>query len=61
MVILFLMSADLYIYLTIGLGFKNYPKLTPHMLKSIYWVLSYGPFIFMSADLYIDLTIGFSI
>ena len=54
MVILFLMSADLYIYLTIGLGFKNYPKLTPHMLKSIHWVLSYG-------SSYIDLTIGFSI
>ena len=30
-------SADLYINLTIGLGMKNYPTLTPHMLKSIHW------------------------
>ena len=46
MVILFFMSADLYCYLTIGLGFKNYPKFTPQMLKSIHWVQTYGHFIF---------------
>ena len=52
------MSADLCSDLTIGLGFKNYPKMTPHTSKSIQWVQSYGQFIFMSADLYSDLTIG---
>ena len=52
------MSADLYSDLTIGLGFKNYPKLTPQMSKSIQWVQSYDHFIPMSADLYSDLTIG---
>ena len=41
-----------------GFCFKNYPKLTPPMLKSIHWVLSYCPFTFH--DLYSDLTIGLS-
>ena len=40
-----LMSADMYSGLNIGLGFKNYPKLIPHKLKSINWVQSYGHFI----------------
>ena len=35
-------SADLYINLTIGLGMKNYPKLTHHLLKYIKWLPSYG-------------------
>ena len=38
------MSADLYSDLTIGLGMKNYPKLTPHMPQSIHWFKSYGDF-----------------
>ena len=48
----------LYSCLTIGLGFKNYPKLTPHMLKSICWVLRYGHF--FSCQLICNLTIGLS-
>ena len=40
------MSADLYSDLTIGLGIKNYPKLTPHMLKSIHRVQNYWYFNF---------------
>ena len=39
---LYIMSADLYSNLTIGLGMKNYPKLTPHMHQSIQWFKSYG-------------------
>ena len=35
-------SADLYIDHIIGLGMKNYPKLTLHLLKSIQWLPSYG-------------------
>ena len=35
------MSADVYSELTIGLVMKNYPKMTPHMLKSIHWLQSY--------------------
>ena len=31
------MSADLYSDLTIGLGIKNYPKMTPHMPQSDHW------------------------
>ena len=31
------MLADVYTVLIIGLGMKNYPKLTPHLLKSIHW------------------------
>ena len=40
------MSADVYTDLTIGLGMKNYPKLTPHMLKSLHWLPSYGEVFF---------------
>ena len=40
------MSADLYSDLTNQLSSKNYPKMTPHMLKSIHSVQSYGYFIF---------------
>ena len=40
------MSADLYSDLTNQLGSKNYPKMIPHMLKSIHSVQSYGHFIF---------------
>ena len=40
------MSANLYSDLIIGLGLKNYPKLTPHTLKSIHWVQSYSHFNF---------------
>ena len=35
------MSADLYTYLTIGLGMKNYPKMTPHMPYSVHRFPSY--------------------
>ena len=35
------MSADVYSDLTIGLASKNYPKMTPHMLKSAHWFQSY--------------------
>ena len=51
------MSADLYSDLTIGLGMKNYPKMTPHMPQSANWFQSYTHFFFMSADLHTDLTI----
>ena len=51
------MSADLYSDLTIGLGMKNYPKMTPHMPQSADWFQSYTHFFFMSADLHTDLTI----
>ena len=44
--ILVLMSADTLSGLFIGLGFKNYAKLIPHMLKSIHWIQSNGHFIF---------------
>ena len=54
------MSADLYSDLTIGLGMKNYPKMTPHMLQSAQWFQSYKDFFIMSADLYTDLTIAFA-
>ena len=37
----FSMSADVYSDLTIGLASKNYPKMTPHMLKSAHWLQSY--------------------
>ena len=40
------MSADVYTDLTNGLGMKNYPKLTPHMLKSLHWLPSYGEVFF---------------
>ena len=53
------MSADLYSDLTNGLGMKNYPKMTPHMLQSAQWLQSYKDFFIMSADLYTDLTIVF--
>ena len=39
-------SADLYSDLTIGLGMKNYPKMTPHMLQSAHWFQSYGKVFF---------------
>ena len=29
-----------------GLGMKNYPKLTPHVLKSLQWLQSYGEVFF---------------
>ena len=32
------MSADLYSDLVYKLGMENYPKLTPHMLKSLHWL-----------------------
>ena len=35
------MSADVYSDLTIGLASKNYPKISPHMLKSVHWIKSY--------------------
>ena len=35
------MSADLYNDLTIVLATKNYPKKTPHILKSDHWFQSY--------------------
>ena len=54
------MSADLYSDLTNGLGMKNYPKMTPHMLQSAQWFQSYKDFFIMSADLYTDLTIVFA-
>ena len=40
------MSADLYSDLTIGLGMKNYPKMTPHMPHSAHWFQSYGKVFF---------------
>ena len=40
------MSADVYSDLTIGLALKNYPKMTPHMLKSVHWFKSYGEVFF---------------
>ena len=39
-------SADVYSDLTIGLALKNYPKMTPHMLKSVHWFKSYGEVFF---------------
>ena len=55
------MLADLYSDLTNGLGMKNSPKMTPHMLQSAQWFQSYKDFFFiMSADLYTDLTIAFA-
>ena len=35
------MLADLYSDLTIGLGMKKYPKMTPHMSQSAQWFQSY--------------------
>ena len=55
------MSADLYSDLTIGLGLKNYPILTPHMSKFIHFVESYDHLIPISADLYSDLAIGLAL
>ena len=52
------MSADVYSDLTIGLALKNYPKMSPHMLKLIHWIQSYNDISILSADLYIDLIIG---
>ena len=40
------MSADLYSDLTIGLGMKNYPKMTPHMPQSTHRFQSYGKVFF---------------
>ena len=40
------MSADLYSDLTIRLGMKNYPKMTPHMPHSAHWFQSYGKVFF---------------
>ena len=40
------MSADLYTDLTIGLGMKNYPKMTPHMSYSMHWFPNYMKVIF---------------
>ena len=40
------MSADLYSDLTIGLGMKNYPKMTPHKPYSMHWFPSYMKVIF---------------
>ena len=34
-------SADLYSDLAFGLGIRNYPKLTPHLLKYFQWFQSY--------------------
>ena len=48
MVILFFMSINLYRYLSIRLGFKNYPKLTTHMLKSIHLVLDWSILVIIS-------------
>ena len=39
-------SVDVYSDLTIGLALKNYPKMTPHMLKSVHWFKSYGEVFF---------------
>ena len=38
------MSADLHTDLTIELVMKNYPKMTPHMSKSLHWIKSYVDF-----------------
>ena len=46
------MQSDVPGDLTNGLGMKNYPKLTPHTLKSIYWMINYEEIPFWSADLY---------
>ena len=48
----FSMSADVYSDLTIGLALKNYPKMSPHMLKLIHWIQSYNDISILSADLY---------
>ena len=40
------MSTDLYSDLIIGLGMKNYPKMSPHMPESIHWFPSYGEVFF---------------
>ena len=52
------MSADVYTDLTIGLGTKNYPKLTPHPSTGCQVM---GRSSSMSADLYSDLTIRLGI
>ena len=49
------MLADLYSDLTNGLGMKNYPKMTPHMLQSAQWFQSYKEF-FLSCQLICTLT-----
>ena len=36
------LSADVYSFFTIVLGSKNYPKMTPHTLKSAHRVKSYS-------------------
>ena len=41
------MSADLYSDLAYGLGMKNYPKLTPHLLKYLHWLWSSGEVFFL--------------
>ena len=46
------MSADVYSDLTIGLALKNYPKMSPHMLKLIHWIQSHNDISILSADLY---------
>ena len=40
------MSADVYNNPTIGLGMKNYPKLTPHMPTLVHWFQSSGEVFF---------------
>ena len=40
------MSADLYSDLTIWLGMKNYPKMTPHLPYPMHWFPSYMKVIF---------------
>ena len=40
------MSADKYTDLTIRLGMKNYPKMTPHLPYSMHWFPSYMKVIF---------------
>ena len=62
------MSADLYSGLTIELGMKNYPKLTPHMQQSTHWFQSYGKVFFhvsctvlYSTELYYSVQHGTSI
>ena len=46
------MWADVYSDLTIGLALKNYPKMSPHMLKLIHWIQSHNDISILSADLY---------
>ena len=40
------MSADFYSDLNMGLGLKNYPKMTPHMEEFTNWFQSYGKVFF---------------